>query len=365
MDSLYRAKTRAGAGQSQPMTEELLEDMYRSLDFRQDVYISSCVLRFLRRLQILFRDYPLDGFTSHVDVEGNNGVTLVASEEEAVPTLQWLQGRGVDINHVNYHGRTALMEAALWGRLDTARYLLEQGVDQTACDGKSMTALELAMDTRRNANERAIRSSIVYRETGKAGGDRRQLVRELQRMSENSGSSAMSSRLPDQSPSFFHRVEGGHLLLYRPSILLLKPIQSPQKAIATLDRGGRYPVINAMSGYSHPSWPNVLDNQLWTGRANDLRALLDLERSERYASHVGPQLLAYLALHHTLCLYPFESEEQWARLEAAKPRCSFTALITVNKPRFCRTCAEFFEQFKVHFREIGVEFTFVEEAVNV
>jgi hypothetical protein len=50
------------------------------------------------------------------------------------------------------------------------------------------------------------------------------------------------------------------------------------KAFARLDRGPRYPVISAMSGYSLGHRVDVLNNEIWTGKAQDLcRFILNME----------------------------------------------------------------------------------------
>src|SRR6202012_2927537 len=117
------------------------------------------------------------------------------------------------------------------------------------------------------------------------------------------------------------------------------------KAFATLDRGPHYPYINVMSGYSHPGWPNILDNDVWTARAERLRAILDLPADISAASHVEPQLLAYLVYHHSI-LNLFEDEDKYLEFFGAMPAYILRPIITVSKARFCHKCAEFFDRFK-------------------
>ena len=92
-----------------------------------------------------------------------------------------------------------------------------------------------------------------------------------------------------------------------------------------------------MSGYSHPGWPNVLDNEVWTDRAEGLRALLGLPKDKSVASHVEPQFLAYLLDRHSL-LYMFEDEEDRHEFASAKPAYTLQPIITVSKPDFCPKC---------------------------
>ena len=135
-----------------------------------------------------------------------------------------------------------------------------------------------------------------------------------------------------------------------------------QKAFATLDRGSNYPYINAMSGYSHPGWPNVLDNEVWTDKAEDLRKSFGLPEDKTAASHVEPQLLAYLLDRHSL-FSMFEDESDCRDFESAKPAYALQPNITVNKPEFCAECFEFFDCFKARFPGSGVVFHFIGDSL--
>jgi len=118
-----------------------------------------------------------------------------------------------------------------------------------------------------------------------------------------------------------------------------------------------------MSGFSHPGWPNVLDNGIWTERAERLRDILDFAPSRSWASLVELQLLAYLVWHHTLVLQDYESGEEFRQLAGAKPKCDSKAIITVNKDGFCSECARFEKSFGRIFTDIHVRFDFVDEQV--
>ena len=52
-----------------------------------------------------------------VDDEGNNGILLAGTEDAGLDTVKWLELKGACIGQRNFYGKTALMEAALWGRL--------------------------------------------------------------------------------------------------------------------------------------------------------------------------------------------------------------------------------------------------------
>lgn len=156
-------------------------------------------------------------------------------------------------------------------------------------------------------------------------------------------------------------------MLHTPQLPLLVPIGQRQKAFAQLDRGPKYPSVNAMSGYSHPRWPNVLENGLWARRADDLRAYLKMPQNISYASHVEPQLLAYLLFHHDVAAFTELPEhigsQNWsgslAELRKGLKQLKRTPIVTVSKADFSVEWFTFFEKFRQRFPGLGVKFHFV------
>ena len=184
-------------------------------------------------------------------------------------------------------------------------------------------------------------------------------------------------------PAFFHRMPTGKVAVYRLETsarprkptgecavyrlqTLLEPPAGPKglrKAFATLDRGSNYPCIMAMSGYSHAGWPEVLDNVVWTHKAENLRACLGLPKDKSAASHVEPQLLAYLLDHHSL--HRTRNKRIRQDLTGAMPAYDLQPIITVSKRHLRRDCDEFFELFKIRFpRFNNVGFRCVGESIT-
>lgn len=64
-----------------------------------------------------------------VDSYGNNGILFAAAESTGIKTVEWLYGKGVSIDQSNHYGRSALMEAALWGCLETVQWLVNDGAN--------------------------------------------------------------------------------------------------------------------------------------------------------------------------------------------------------------------------------------------
>jgi len=348
-------------------SEEIWEELCLDPNFRKRLYFSHCILKQIRDLESLFDRYPNDPFIEATDEEGNNGALLAATEENGLETLLWLQERGCSVHQANHYGRTPLMEAALWGRFETAQYLTGQGADLSACDGNDMRAVELAADITRNVKERAQRSSDIYREPADAGRQRRQIEALLQRFSPLTAATTFSASSESRPRAFFDRQADGRLVVHRPRTLLEPPggLSGPQgqKAFATLDRGPNYPPVNAMSGYSQAGWPNVIDNTLWTANAENLRVMLGLPRNKSAASHVEPQLLAYIVCHHSV-INMFQSASKQQDFYGVLPTYDIRPTITVSKDEMCNSCDETFERFKEWYPGFDVVFRFEGDSVR-
>jgi hypothetical protein len=279
--------------------EEIGDELMARPEFRRDWYFLLCMAADPAELEKLFEKYPTDELHTCVTDQGSNGVLLAAALEDGLETIKWLQGHGVEIDQADHYGRTPLIKAALWGRWEAVRYFTAQGANVHAKDGNGMKAIDLAGDSLRNVNERSSGLAESYREPPTANRNRQLIVNHLKRISSSKSATPNQSR--PQSRSFFIRDAEGQVLLYRAELRLCRPLNQSQKAYASLDRGHNYLVINAMSGYTQPRWPNVLDNDKWTTRADDLRQDLGFSSDRSRASHVEPQLLAYLVWHH-MCL---------------------------------------------------------------
>lgn len=84
---------------------------------------------------------------------------------------------GADMNAVNGDGRSALMEAALLGRIDSVRALLNFTANKCVRDRNHRCALDLARSARGNEKERYRRSQSAAAESvPERDRDRRHIV---------------------------------------------------------------------------------------------------------------------------------------------------------------------------------------------
>jgi hypothetical protein len=334
------------------------DELFSDLDGRRSFYIEYCAKCNTPALEQLCLQYPHDSLIGYVEEDGDYGALLAAIEEKGLETVRWLHDRGDSITRANHYGRTPLMEAALWGRFKTVQYLAQQKIDLEARDGNGMRAVDLVADIERNKKERRLRCGWWYREAPDADERRRQIEGLLKRLTlPTSSHPEISSCSSSHGSAFFNRKNDGTIEVYRPQVLIQPPSgrdgqPQTQKAFATLDRGPDYPPINAMSGYSHPGWPNVLDNNVWTDKAELLRESLGLPEDKSAASHVEPQLLAYLLDRHSLRLLPNSTERR--ELLEVMPTYHLRPVITVSKSAFCRSCREMIGLFKQQFPELSV-----------
>lgn len=183
------------------------------------------------------------------------------------------------------------MEAALWGRLDTVRLLIREGVDVDTRDANGMLAIDLSDDTERNTKERTTRIGRFYREASDAGKLRTQ-VQGLLQLAASSGSSSSSTGIAIthqfRRRAFFDRKPDSSLEILRPRESVKPPVGKSNKEFATLDRGPNYPYVNAMSGYTQDDCPMYWTTKSGPRRQRSYAHFLVCQRTEhshRMSSH--------------------------------------------------------------------------------
>ncbi|PYI36410.1 hypothetical protein BP00DRAFT_332404 [Aspergillus indologenus CBS 114.80] len=247
--------------------------------------------------------------------------TLIsAAAEQSSDMISLLIKHGAEVNAVDNYGRSALMEAALFGRLDNVKVLLEHNADRYTKDDENRLAIDFAREHHKNRRERYERvggdlaSSSNRRlgyveDTFKRDIDRQEIVRLLG--GENRKSKIVFGSPPtlslSKSYSFTPSPMQDSLVLHGP--IEEYPITRGGKTVARLERGGKFPSIGAMSGWSHGSMQFLrVDGQQWTDDVFYISELAghilpshhnDQGKDGRYsACHAEKQLIAYFIDRH-------------------------------------------------------------------
>ncbi|OJJ29745.1 hypothetical protein ASPWEDRAFT_46487 [Aspergillus wentii DTO 134E9] len=278
--------------------------------------ISDCVTGEIYKVKS-YLDESTDASTFLHGRDSNGDTCLIMASMERSPLMvSLLLCRGSDVNAINKNGRTALMEAALWGRLDNVELLLPRGADQSLRDNENRDASDLAQPTRRNAKERYRRaggiigdthSELAYKEdTFKRDHDRRNILRILGDKSRTTASHQSASKAPNPSGYSFTRASQA-MTLHAP--MAEYPISRESKTLAVLVRGSRFPNIAAMSGWAHQESSILLSGKDWTDKVMQLANIVghqlapDAGRDKTLpgqyqASHAEKQLIAYFVDRH-------------------------------------------------------------------
>ncbi|KAH7016036.1 uncharacterized protein B0I36DRAFT_254866 [Microdochium trichocladiopsis] len=316
-----------------------------------------------------------------VNMTGRTALHMAACEQFP-EMLELLLEKGANTNARDLEGRTPLAEAALWGRLENVQVLLRHGARQDfeyVRNGQQLQVIDFARYLEDNVEERYYRSGgsvQVYREnTHDRDLDRKAIVRLL-----NNGMSLQNDRSAILSGLFFTSPPQNEAMK---RMIAHFDLPNKWKTIGVLYRNGNFPLVAAMSGWSHGTdyQGNIhVSGRDWTDKARRLCErvgfdpdphIYDQGDPGRYhACHAEKQLIAYFVekhwfprldgneLLHSLDL-SFQQmsmeemsqpesegllESRLARLQKVRPNDGLTsATIVVCRPR-CNDCARFLER---------------------
>ncbi len=196
------------------------------------------------------------------------------------------------------------MEATLWGRFENVEHFLNHGADKNLKDHKNLKAIDLASPSDRNEEERFQRSGReqqIYKEIPYiANRARKQIISMLK---DDTGDQLVASEEEGVADHFFRKTPT-KVTVFAP--VAEYAISSPYKTIAHLERGGKYPSIAAMSGWSHETSVLLVSGKDWTAQVIWIANCVghDLVAHERdqgisgqyHACHAEKQLIACLSV---------------------------------------------------------------------
>ncbi|KAI0019270.1 hypothetical protein F4780DRAFT_457496 [Xylariomycetidae sp. FL0641] len=246
---------------------------------------------------------------------GNTALILAAAQPHPDMVKLLLAQEATDANARTVEGRTALMEASLWGHLENVRELLAHGASndyQCIRGWQLLTATDLAKPHPYNAMERRLRSPNAA--ATEKDQDRRRIVRLLTEASAPPEPEVYGVRFePRPEESFVDTVTISHL------------VREPWKTVAILYRGNAFSAVSAVSGWGH------IENNLRVGGGDWTRMVLKLCRQLDYklasdpprdggedgqyaACHAEMQLIAYFVVHHVFLQFdtgPYQDKGMW------------------------------------------------------
>ncbi|KAK7697185.1 hypothetical protein SLS64_013790 [Diaporthe eres] len=331
----------------------------------------------------------------NAEVTGKTCLHFAACEQYQ-HILELLLQRGANPNAIALNGRFPLAEAALWGRLENVKLLLQYGADKhLEClrRGKRLRAIDFARPLTENIEERHRQSKRVYNEhTYDRDKDRKAIVRCLSDEDKESRDKRCSLR----GFAFTTSPTNESLL----TLIAYFDVPKKWKTISVLLRGGGHPPVAAMSGWGHGVDENInvqIEGNEWTDQVQGLcryvghRLKPDNRRDNGYggqfhACHAEKQLIAFFVHKHLFLPHEIDAEteiselsiqdlpdgrfeelikkrelrRQLSNLAAATPPISLnTATILTSRP-CCDDCREFVKRTN---SELGINIGLVESTL--
>lgn len=219
--------------------------------------------------------------------------------------VELLLSQGADVDAVDINGRTPLMEAALWGRLENVESLLSYGAeDSLECilNNRPCRAIDLARPSAENSSLRMeSMSGVGAKEDTSARDAMRSMIVSLLE------STTSPSPLPQLGGFIF---EKSHFKATSFSLTTHYSVPREGKAVAYLVRGGGLPHISAMSGWSHTQNEIIqVDGRCYTEKVMRLCELVGFTPrawpardwgvpGKSRASHAEKHLIAYFVHKH-------------------------------------------------------------------
>ena len=163
--------------------------------------------------------------------------------------VEYLLKIGCLVDLRNHNGRTPLMEAALWGFLGIVQALLSAGANKDLVDADGSLAVDLADDSYENYCERHRRRPEDWTD-GTPMADRI-FIKGLLRIPRKTCCLKTTLQSPDLVGAYLHKS------LASESISLIMPrreteFSTEQDATAILFRGGPFPPVAAVNGWTGP-----------------------------------------------------------------------------------------------------------------
>jgi hypothetical protein len=297
--------------------------------------------------------------------EGNSALSLVCMEGHR-EVVRLLHQRGADIDSVNIHRRTPLMEALSFGHGFIAEYLVSEGASTSIKDKQNTSILDIAKRTLKHLDEREWTLSRLSNETRARYWERRdnrEKIKGIVDLCEARDEIVKRTRrrtgrdIGDNGKTML--LVSGAGLSTKVTVMLsafTAPMTKVSKTFAYLDRGPPYERIFAVSGYTSGPFGGAdgcLDREVWTERVFMFSRIVgheltpnpdydDARPGSFNACHAEKQVMAFYLWTHTLLEEEPDGDESLRMLCGHSPdnRKSKTD-IYIRNDRVCPDCDRF------------------------
>ncbi|OHF04144.1 ankyrin repeat protein [Colletotrichum orchidophilum] len=273
-------------------------------------------------------------FNHDLRIEGTLGCSRLSIEvaHGNRTNVQDLLRIGVDVNAGDSRGRTPLMEAALWTRVELVGLLLAAGASTSQKDRDGRIAADFAEENERNDEEREYRH-VDYAEKPFKSKSRRRHIRALLGVAAPLDTALTKSDIANLfQPRFVKSPDARTALLINPKRGI--PIARQDQTVGVLLRGSPFEPVAAVGGWAGIGIQSPLlgdgyarlDSNYWAHKTLSFSKRIgftfeahELDPSSAqglyHASHVEAQLLCFVAHRHQLFVEDVDDRDRQIRLE--------------------------------------------------
>jgi hypothetical protein len=177
-----------------------------------------------------------------------NTTLIMAAAEKSPEIVTLLLRHGADVEVINNKDRTALMVAALWGRIDSVKILLRANAPADLRGREGRSAEDFTRPTRKNEKERYIRSPAAADSVPERHADRRHIAFILGDSESNEQQDYSEPLTESESANnHFSKCEAKRAITLHGPVHEL-PVRNVSKTAAEPDRGKQFARISATSG---------------------------------------------------------------------------------------------------------------------
>ncbi|KAG7039473.1 ankyrin repeat protein [Colletotrichum scovillei] len=304
-------------------------------------------------------------FNHDLRIEGTLGSSRLSIEvaHGNRTNVQELLRLGADVNAGDNRGRTPLMEAALWTRVELVGILLAAGASAQQKDRDGRVAADFSEENERNDEEREYRH-VDYAEKPLKSKSRRRHIRALLGVAPPLQAQVAKSELANLfQPRFVKSPAAKTALLINPRRGI--PIARQDQTIGVLLRSRPFEPVVAVGGWTGGGFQSPLggndysrlDSNYWAHKTLSFAKRIGFAFDEHeldpdsvsglyHASHVTAQLLCFVAHKHQLFIENEDDRDRQIRLEILfhyqhMETLTKAEIVISQKP--CPNCLSFME----------------------